>query len=817
MNAPPHAPSCAPHSNCPVAANPKRKCLSFGICAVALALGAASLWAQEANVPDGAVAFKTDTLTVAIDGVFLAAMTDAKTDKNYLAHKTWLMALVVDGEVVNPTDARWTAPGKQLRLDYPKGLSAEIAVTALPSHVKFELLSVAPKEKVSKIIWGPFEVAIDQIKGDIIGQLRDETYAIGLQVLNPRTVSHGDINSRLLGARATSYEQPTAVSAYDYTFTLTDPDTAVAGSKIAIYGAPAADALATMGKIALAEGLPHVMVGDRWVKTLPGEAYLGFEFDETTIDHFIDVAKKAGILFIYHPAPWETWGHFQPKKSQFPNGMAGLKACVDKAHKAGIRVGLHTLSTFITGDDAYVTPRPDPRLATAGHSTLTRDISETDTVIEVADMGPAGPGGLRRCVIGEEILEFGNASGTSPVRLEGCTRGAFGTKARPHKAGTRIARLISINFASPIFFGNRGLNQEIARRAARICAELNLDKYEFDGLEGTSSCGLEHASAEFVQTWYDALPPDRRGRVLLGGSGMDNYIWHVFDCVNWGEPWGDLFRKSMLDYRFMRMAQYQRNLLPSMMGQYAATRYAFAGPASGPNPCLVEDIEWLMALRSGHDAGFSLTFTPDWEAYLRGKQDSPLPSLLMPNIDELCAAMHAWESAWRAGAFTPEIKTLLRDRTRDFHLKPTGPGSWSLFPMHVSTATLDQKTRQIKTENPHENGVITLVIANISAAPVNRLACRLPGGREVMLVDQLDPGETFKHLGGDRFAVHDGSLKKLREGTLDGRLPRANKGAVDVGIEWTGADDSKLQVDLRIVGPAWNLTADQAIGEKRPR
>ena len=169
-----------------------------------------------------------------------------------------------------------------------------------------------------------------------------------------------------------------------------------------------------------------------------------------------------------------------------------------------------------------------------------------------------------------------------------------------------------------------------------------MDKYGFDGIEGTLSCGLEYSVPEFAQAWYDALG-EKRGTVMLGGSGIDNYTNHIMDCVNWGEPWGATFRNGMLDYRFMRMEQYRCSLLPNMLGQYAAQMYAIAGNGRPElNRCRVEDIEWLMALRAGNDAGFSLTFTPDWEAYLRGHRTSPIEALMLPNINELTAAMCRW-------------------------------------------------------------------------------------------------------------------------------------------------------------------------------
>ena len=35
-------------------------------------------------------------------------------------------------------------------------------------------------------------------------------------------------------------------------------------------------------------------------------------------------------------------------KNEFPNGIQGLKNCVEKAEKQGIKLGTHCLSNFIT-------------------------------------------------------------------------------------------------------------------------------------------------------------------------------------------------------------------------------------------------------------------------------------------------------------------------------------------------------------------------------------------------------------------------------------------------------------------------------------
>ena len=103
-------------------------------------------------------------------------------------------------------------------------------------------------------------------------------------------------------------------------------------------------------------------------------SYLIVDFGESTIDRAIEMTQRAGLKYLYQSSPFETWGHFKLKPGLFPHGWDGFRDCVEKARKAGIGVGFHTLSNFITPNDPYVTPIPDPRLARIGTSELTADI-----------------------------------------------------------------------------------------------------------------------------------------------------------------------------------------------------------------------------------------------------------------------------------------------------------------------------------------------------------------------------------------------------------------------------------------------------------
>src|SRR5262249_51270195 len=127
-------------------------------------------------------------------------------------------------------------------------------------------------------------------------------------------------------------------------------DGGVVGSKIALFACSADEALSTIGKIEVAEGLPHPKLNGIWAKQSrrARSAYLIVDFGESTIDQAIQMTKMAGLHYLYHSSPFETWGHFKLKTELFPHGWDGLRECVRKANRAGLKVGFHTLSNFIT-------------------------------------------------------------------------------------------------------------------------------------------------------------------------------------------------------------------------------------------------------------------------------------------------------------------------------------------------------------------------------------------------------------------------------------------------------------------------------------
>jgi len=171
-------------------------------------------------------------------------------------------------------------------------------------------------------------------------------------------------------------------------------------------------------------------------------SYLIVDFSEANVDRAIEMTRRQGFN-IFTTVRRSRLGALQAQAGPLPERLGRLATCVEKARKAGVRIGFHTLSNFITPNDAYVTPKPDPRLARIGISALTTNVDAAQTEIPVAS-----PEFFRQktamngVVIGEELVRYTSVSTNAPWRLLGCQRGAWGTRAAAHAGGEPIAKLM---------------------------------------------------------------------------------------------------------------------------------------------------------------------------------------------------------------------------------------------------------------------------------------------------------------------------------------------------------------------------------------
>ncbi|MCC7374686.1 MAG: hypothetical protein IT581_08515 [Verrucomicrobiales bacterium] len=794
------------------------------------------------------VSWRTQTSTFELkeDGS-LGAILPSGGAKNYLAEgqPAGLISLRIDGELRPPTAAQWDAGQHRVTLQFgDSGVAAEIAVREQPTHVSLEVVSVKPLAKVDLLKWGPYPTTIREIIGETVGVVRNKEFAIGLQALNVRTLGgtgrsesdveeggsdqdpdvYEDLPSEILKdqgyrtdtARRTPFgsvlqaycrqrDRERVAPNWGHEKYVIPPihDGGVVGSRIALFAGPAARALETIGRIEEAEGLPHPMIDGVWAKVSPKAtaSYLIVDFSEATVDRAIEMTRRAGLEYLYHSSPFATWGRFQLKADLFPGGWDGFARCVEKARAAGVKVGFHTLSNFITPNDPYVTPKPDPRLARIGSTELVEEMDKDRREVVIAN-----PEFFRKktamntVVLGDELIRYKGVSDAAPWRLLECERGAWGTAASAHGRGATVGRLLDHDYK--VFLSNADLSQEIARHIAALFNHSGAMQLSFDGLEGNWSTGYgQYGCALFVRAWYDALKPELRGQVINDASLPGHSNWHINTRMNWGEPWYGGFRESQTLYRFKNQVYFERNLMPRMLGWFALR------PETS-----VEDAEWLLARAAGFHAGFTLATSLASTAQLEADPRSADTARKFGEVPAILEAIRQWETARMARAFPDSIRAALRDNTREFHLEPAGPRSWNLREAFLQRFSHDLTRVEPSTfsfDSRESTQPPTWTLHSTSKAPLTGVQLTWNETAVAGLAAVTIPaGGRLRYAGGADLVVTDAGWKEVARVPVEFHrgVSTARRHTLVVRTQVPG--EGTLKLEVRELGPATSLRAN---------
>ena len=762
----------------------------------------------------------------------LMALTDPVTGKNHLAQDSQapLMSLRVKGVFQKPRAGGFK--NDTLHLEFDQQRNAQIKVTQKTSHITFELIALNQAEEVDLILWGPYPTTIDQIIGETVGVVRGETFALGIQSLNLKTLGgypwhesdrmpqldifragdHSDISARAddgvlyrveaamptpsgssLQAYSRNRHQARIVEEFSHDKIVAPPydDGGVVGSRIALFGCPVGQALQTLGTLELEEGLPHPMIDGQWVKTAPNAnaAYLITGFTEDNVDQAIALTQKAGLKHLYHYGKtFENWGHFDLYKGEFPNGVEGLKKSVEKAAAQGIKIGTHCLSNFITTNDPYVTPIPDPRLAKVGSTQLSRAVEPTHTEIEIQSpdfFNQMKNNTLKTVVVGNELIRYGAVSEAAPWRLLDCSRGAFGTTVQAHPAGAKISKLLDHGYK--VFLTDADLTVEMSNNLAEFYNQTGLRQISFDGLEGNRSTGLgTYGESLMPYTWYNALAPELKDHLIIDASRTTHFFWHIYSRMNWGEPWYAGFRESQTQYRFNNQAYFQRNFMPGMLGWFKMTAQTS-----------VEDMEWMLAKSAAYAAGYALV--ADAESVAQNG-----------NTDRILQKVGDWEQLRLSNAFTEDQKTAMRDNDREFTLHKIDAQNWHWQEVHASIFSHPIKVRQpgeplqstFEFRNPAPDQVLQFVLSAENAA-ISEISLEINHHQKIQLPLSLKKGQRLQYFGGDQLWVLDAQWNRLESHKVSPSDFKVKAGDNSLGVDcrFTKAEAAaQLKLEIKTLG-----------------
>jgi hypothetical protein len=128
--------------------------------------------------------FKSRYANLRIDDKgFVTSLKASDSGKEYSpqAHPSALMSLHETGrpnsELIAPTAATYDAATGTFTLKYPNGSTAAVKAEAKGDYFRFQLISLAARDKVDNIVWGPLNTTISGQIGDIIGVVRDPDFA----------------------------------------------------------------------------------------------------------------------------------------------------------------------------------------------------------------------------------------------------------------------------------------------------------------------------------------------------------------------------------------------------------------------------------------------------------------------------------------------------------------------------------------------------------------------------------------------------------------------------------------------------------------
>ncbi len=739
----------------------------------------------------------------------ITEITNTNNGKNYLAKDTAapLLVLVSNNSRYQPTSASYHQTQKKITLTYKEaGVSIEIKVQAKSTHLTLEITKANPASKIDAVIWGPYPTIINKTVGEVIGVVRDGTTSLGLQVLNIKTLggdypnSEGSTWNR--GIAAVSRPWGSLIQAYSINRNRNRfvdawggqyknmpvpalKGESVTGSKIALFTCDEPKTLDRLEQIELAENLPHPTINGVWFKksSLFGRSYLISSFSESNIDEMIAYTKKAGLISLYHEGPFKTWGHFVLNEAQFPNGRTGLKQCVDKAHAAGLMLGMHTLTNFINTDDPYVSPVPDDRLSFTGSSVLIKNIDSVVKEIEVASpeyFNQQQSNSLHTIKIGKELIRYKTVTETVPYKLLDCQRGAFGTAAATHKSGDVAGKLFDHPYK--VFFPDLNMQRETANNIATLMNETGVDHLDFDGHEGGLASGQgDYAVDLFAKDVYENVKHD----FICGTSISKTFFWHIGSYYNWGEPWYGGFNESMQQYRIDNQGLFDRNYMPHMLGWYLLTEKT-----------TLPEMEWMLARAAGYGAGFAMVANPD------ALKKNPITGDLLDAIRE-------WEAARNEMAFTNAQKERLKNPKNDFHLEKISTRKWNLSQYASSPVFVREKLVRQPGEPTHttwnysqawkEQALQFRIHVNGKEGTISNIKMQIDNYAEINLPLLLNAGETVICDGRASINIYDknGRWRDLFKLTSEPLILSTGNHTIIMDCSFGGEEPPKIEIQLK--------------------
>jgi hypothetical protein len=463
-----------------------------------------------------------------------------------------------------------THRGESWRIGFgATGVTADCGITVHPRYFVVELAAVQG-EGVEELCFARLDAAVPGNYGGWLNVKWNNEFAVAILGLSDRVNTGGPPG-----------------------WAVVQPEFGMQGQKAAIIAVPKTQLMDVIQEVERDEKLPSPKIEGRWAKTSPDvrRGYLFSDLTEANADETIRYAKLGafGCVMTYDGTWSASLGSYPINTKNFPKGEESLKAVVVKCHAAGLKVGMHMLTSFVGKNDPLVTPKPDGRLLVDGRSRLAADVNAA--AVELRAAGPLADfpregafyGDARQgmdLLVDQEIIHYAGIGGPGGQTFLGCARGFARTAPAPHKAGATIRHLCE-RYGSYLVDLRTSLKDELAERVAGVFNRCGFDMIYFDGGECNMADGpYWYWVSQQQMAVYDRIKRD----ILVQGSGGTPWTWHIFarGCC---DDFAAVAPKQYLDLHKIADSwrSYTDSFMPAELGWWSFLEDTPHNPATSPD------------------------------------------------------------------------------------------------------------------------------------------------------------------------------------------------------------------------------------------
>jgi hypothetical protein len=455
------------------------------------------------------------------------------------------------------------------------------------------------------------------------------------------------------------------------------------GSSIALWGSPDSTALLdVIQNIVLSEGLPHPTINGKWIKDparyIPDVTTEGNRFDST-----LTYVSQLGFKAIetndlpYYKVDRGNEGYidgknFETKPFHFTSGNKSHKEFTDLSNPLGILMGRHTITTALAPGTKDASPVPSDSLSYLQKRILVKEISATDTIIEVNDPTyldeiagwEAHYTGLNMIKIGKEFIYYSGISKSPPFTLHKVLRGYLNTKASNHLANDTIVKLqVTFNYGYEGVIPDIYLQDAIAEYYADVSYINGIGYMDLDGEEFLFDTGHGYYGVKrFFRKMFEKASSHNIPYLRITGATLSEGSWHYQSVWNVGggtnmydlktRKWGSTTSEGK-DLRNVAFANY-----------FPAT---FGGNFGINSTSTADQYEHIEAVSVGVGA-----------TYIMPVNQKSIESC--PQKYAIFKVIRTWENARAANAFSRSIKKQLADQSKNWSLENgENPDTWKLY------------------------------------------------------------------------------------------------------------------------------------------